>query len=203
VSPSFLLPVLYGQQIKWKQKPLVCGWEVIDGRVLEGDKSSIGDDMKFLSIFCHTITTHTYREPHALASPTVNFSSLDERTEERRRIRKPDAWERGRDPFYGPYPKSRRSPLLSPWHRSAVDRCRRRMKEGKRTPLPLLQMCSSFLKPPMPHCPFFFLSRLIFALCVSVSKLLCLFFPLIVLGSQYSVIFTFSPSNINCCDQPA
>jgi hypothetical protein len=36
--------------------------------------------MKFFSIFCHTITTHTCREPHALASPTVNFSSLDEKT---------------------------------------------------------------------------------------------------------------------------
>jgi hypothetical protein len=33
--------------------------------------------MKFFSIFCHTIRTHTCRQPHALAGPTVNFSSLE------------------------------------------------------------------------------------------------------------------------------
>jgi len=108
--------------------------------------------MKFLSIFCHTISTHTYRQPHALPSPTVNFSSLDEKTEERRRIRKTDARER---------------PILRSPIRSLEDRhfCRRDTVQasidvvaewrGRGPPLPpLLQMCSSFLKPLCPIAHF-------------------------------------------------
>jgi hypothetical protein len=72
-----------------------CTVEAIGGRVLDGDKSFRGDDMKFSSIFCHTITTHTYRQPHALAGPAVNFFSL-----EKERTKKEESCERTRVPFY-------------------------------------------------------------------------------------------------------
>ena len=143
--------------------------------------------MKFLSIFYHTITTHTHREPHALATPTVNFSSLGEKTGERRRIRKPDARARERETERE---REREGPILcslsevqkiatsfavTPFRRRSMQR---QDERGEDFPT-LLQMCSSFLKPPMPYCPFFFLSLLIFALCASVSEDLCLFCPLI------------------------
>jgi hypothetical protein len=95
--------------------------------------------MKFFSIFCHTITTHTCREPHALASPTVNSSSLEKEGQNEERRGRPTS---EKVPFYVPFPKATRQSYVS--YGDTVQRsidCTDRKKEGKSIPSPPPHRC--------------------------------------------------------------
>lgn len=190
-----MLPVLYKQQIKRRNRGL---WQLLVGgvRVISPPEAMT---MKFFSIFCHTITTLAQSTPHALAGPTVNFSSLRKKEEWEKKRKMPlgrerEVWFLSSSPledrhFYRGDSVQRRSIVGTGWKRGwqRVERD----NFPSLSPSTLLLLYSSFLKPLCPIASFFFLSLFILALCVSVWKHLCLYFNLSFWTRCSFVLFIF------------